>query len=113
MPKVALQPGSGRGHKSIGLNRQGGKKGRELPTDLGRARARAILNRPKYLKSLQTRADEGKLNPAVEALLWHYGYGKPREVVEVPKVPNVTIVFTQRQNATPTPPVGYIDAKTD
>ena len=42
----------------------------------------AIVDDPTYRKKLIARAKAGKLAPAIEAMLWHYAYGKPKEQVE-------------------------------
>ncbi len=38
---------------------------------------------PEYMAGLRRRLKAGKLAPAVESLLFHYGWGKPKEQVEV------------------------------
>ena len=43
----------------------------------------AILDDPTYRTNLTARARAGTLAPAVEAMLWHYAFGKPRESLEV------------------------------
>lgn len=45
--------------------------------------ARAIIDDPEYRRRLVKRVQDGKVAPAVEALLWHYAYGKPKDTVEV------------------------------
>lgn len=45
-------------------------------------RARELLEDPKYLAKLRRRLESGEAGP-VEALLFHYGYGKPRETVAI------------------------------
>lgn len=42
----------------------------------------ALVDDPEYLEALRTRLLSGTLAPGVEALLWHYAKGKPREIVE-------------------------------
>ncbi len=42
----------------------------------------AIVDDPTYRKKLIARAKAGELAPAIEAMLWHYAYGKPKERVE-------------------------------
>ena len=42
----------------------------------------AIVDDPTYRKKLIARAKAGELAPAIEAMLWHYAYGKPKELVE-------------------------------
>ena len=51
-----------------------------------KARAREILEDPEYLASLKERIQKGQAQQ-VEALLFHYGYGKPRETVAVEGAP--------------------------
>ena len=48
-----------------------------------RAVCAAILDDPTYRTNLTARARAGTLAPAVEAMLWHYAFGKPRESLEV------------------------------
>jgi hypothetical protein len=45
--------------------------------------AKKLLEAPTYIKNLETRLQAGVLAPAVEAMLWHYAYGKPVETIEV------------------------------
>ena len=45
--------------------------------------AQNILSSPAYIANLRARADEGRLAPAVEQMLWHYSGGKPPEKVEL------------------------------
>ena len=47
-----------------------------------RAVCAAIVDDPAYRKKLVARAKAGELPPAIEAMLWHYAYGKPKEQVE-------------------------------
>ena len=44
-------------------------------------RARAMLERPEYLAALRERLDKGQA-PHMETLYAHYGYGKPKDIVE-------------------------------
>ena len=44
--------------------------------------ARAILDSEAYQKSLARRVVDGTLAPGIEALIYHYAYGKPKEIVE-------------------------------
>jgi adenine C2-methylase RlmN of 23S rRNA A2503 and tRNA A37 len=58
---------------------------------------RGLINDEIYQKKLRARMQSGKIPPAVEALMWHYAYGKPTETVEVQTPPDgLTIkhVFT-------------------
>lgn len=47
-----------------------------------REAARALLQDPDYLAQLKIRLFEGRAGP-VEPLLYHYGYGKPKERIEL------------------------------
>ena len=48
-----------------------------------RAVCAAILDDPTYRTNLTRRARAGTLAPAVEAMLWHYAFGKPRNSLDV------------------------------
>jgi len=48
-----------------------------------RAVAQAIVEDPEYRRNLLARVRKGKAAPAVESLLWHYAYGKPKDTVEL------------------------------
>src|SRR5690348_11807102 len=43
--------------------------------------ARQCLEDPAYQKALKVRLKEGEA-PQIEALLYHYAYGKPRETIQ-------------------------------
>ena len=43
----------------------------------------AILDDPTYRTNLTARARAGTLAPAVEAMLWHYAFGKPKDSLDV------------------------------
>ena len=61
----------------------GRKKGApNKATAEAKAACAAIVDDPTYRQKLMARAKAGKLAPAVEAMLWHYAYGKPKEQVE-------------------------------
>ena len=47
-----------------------------------KAFALSILTRPKYQAHIRRLADHGKLPPHLETLLYHYAWGKPKEVME-------------------------------
>ncbi len=47
------------------------------------ARCRAMIEDPAYQATFQARLHSGKLPPPLEALAWHYAYGKPHERMEV------------------------------
>ena len=43
----------------------------------------ALVEDPTYRARLKARLVAGDLAPAVEAMLWHYAYGKPKEHVQL------------------------------
>lgn len=43
------------------------------------ARCRALIESPSYVADFERRLRAGELPPALEALTWHYAYGKPTE----------------------------------
>ena len=53
----------------------------------------AIVDDPAYRKTLVARAKAGELPPALEAMLWHYAYGKPKEQIE--HAGGITIAWKQ------------------
>lgn len=65
---------------TTGLRRGGGRP-KGVPNKASREikeAARALVERPEYVASLQQRIDGGKA-PHMETLLFHYAYGKPKE----------------------------------
>jgi len=69
------------------LKRGGGRKG--IPNKSTRdiqAFSRAMLEDPEYVRELAIRLRRGKA-PHVETVLYHYGYGKPRETLKLEDVP--------------------------
>lgn len=42
-----------------------------------------IVDDPAYLAKLRARALAGDLPPAIEAMIWYYRFGKPKEHVDV------------------------------
>ncbi len=52
-------------------------------TAKARAVCTAILDDPTYRTNLTVRARAGTLAPAVEAMLWHYAFGKPKDSLDV------------------------------
>lgn len=51
-----------------------------------KALAQQLLSDPDYLHALKWRLQHGEAG-AVEPLLYHYGYGKPKETLEVQSAP--------------------------
>lgn len=45
--------------------------------------AQGLVNDTDYLVKLRAQLRAGKCAPAVESMLWHYAFGKPKDVVEV------------------------------
>lgn len=45
--------------------------------------ARELLTSDDYRDKLRDRISKGTLSPAVEIMLWQYGFGKPPETVEI------------------------------
>ena len=48
-----------------------------------KALARGLLNDPTYRKNLQADLKNRKVEASIEAMLWHYAYGKPKEHIEL------------------------------
>ncbi len=48
-----------------------------------RAVCAAIVDDATYRKNLTARARRGELAPAIEAMLWHYAFGKPKDSLDV------------------------------
>jgi hypothetical protein len=54
--------------------------------------ARRLVEDPEYLKKLGAGLRKRKgVAPAVETLLWHYAYGKPKEQIEIEASVNATL----------------------
>jgi hypothetical protein len=43
---------------------------------------RALVEDDTYRKAFKKRLHAGELAPALEAMAWHYAYGKPKELLE-------------------------------
>ena len=43
----------------------------------------SIIENPRYQRHLRERVHKGTLPPALEAMLWHYAYGVPKQTVAV------------------------------
>lgn len=69
-----FQPGDPRAGRKRGALNRATREIREV--------ARGLLERPEYVAKLKERLDAGTAG-AVEPLLYHYGYGKPKETVAV------------------------------
>lgn len=44
---------------------------------------REVLESPEYRESFKLRMLNGSINPSVEALAYHYAYGKPTETIDL------------------------------
>jgi hypothetical protein len=80
--------------------KKGGQKppsaAKKLKVDEARKISRRLLADPVYRKRLIKRLREGTIQPGVEAMLYYYAYGKPRESVEVEQKSDVKIVHQYR-----------------
>lgn len=67
-----------------GERRAGRKKGvpNKATVEVKEA-SRLLVEDPSYRVNLQSRLRDGTAAPAVEAMLWHYAYGKPVDKVEM------------------------------
>ena len=68
-----------------GLLKGGPGRPKGLPNKVTRdiaAFARSVLEDKEYVRKLVVRLNQGKA-PAVEAKLYEYGYGRPKETVEL------------------------------
>ena len=83
------KPGRPKGTKKTGGRTVGTPN---KPGALARAVAQALLSRPKYQERLKEKLDEGTVHPSVEAMLYYYAYGKPREVIEATAPTSVKII---------------------
>ena len=62
----------------------GRPKGSQNKTTLEvKALARELVNDPTYRKNLQTALENRTVDTSIEAMIWHYAYGKPKESLEV------------------------------
>lgn len=78
--------------KKGGSHSGGRSKQQRLEADRARKIARKLLADPSYRKNLIKRLREGTIQPGVEAMLWYYAEGKPRESMEVEQKSDVKIV---------------------
>lgn len=84
------------GAKSIANLKRGGQKppskASKTVTDEARKLSKKLLGDPAYRKTLKKRLRAGTIQPGVEALLYYYAYGKPKETVEAHEATTVKIV---------------------
>ena len=57
--------------------------------------ARNLVESPEYVKSLTRRLIAGRA-PHMETLIFHYGYGKPKETVDVPQLGDLAAVLAKK-----------------
>ena len=67
-----VQPGPGRPKGSL-----------NKPTLEAKAFARQLVSDPTYLQNLLADLKKRNVEPSIEAMLWHYAFGKPKESLEV------------------------------
>lgn len=93
-------PLKARGAKSRANLKRGGQKGapRKSVTDEARRLSRKLLSDPTYRKTLIKRLREGTIQPGVEALLYYFAYGKPKETVETVPPGDVKIIHEYRDD---------------
>ena len=58
--------------------------------------AQSIVEDPIYREVLKQRLLMGKLAPAMESMLWHYAYGKPKERVELSTTDGLPLTLIER-----------------
>ena len=81
IPKSAEPVRNTSGLKRGGPGRPKGRK--DDKTLEAEAFSRSILSDDLYRADLLSRAQTGRLAPATETMLWAYGWGKPKERVEL------------------------------
>jgi hypothetical protein len=74
------RPGRKKGTPKTGGRRKGTPNRATLEV---KAACAAIVEDTAYRRKLLARARAGTLPPAVECMLWHYRFGKPKERVEL------------------------------
>jgi hypothetical protein len=83
-----------------GDKRAGRPKGRVNNATLeAREFCRNLLSDPQYQANLRKRLATGKIAPAVEALLWAYAHGKPKDTLELTGKDGAALTFTLDLNA--------------
>ena len=77
---LARRPGRQKGTPKTGGRQKGTPNKATLEV---REACAAIVDDAAYQRNLLTRARAGDLPPAVECMLWHYRFGKPKERIEL------------------------------
>lgn len=68
-----------------GLKRGGPGRTKGVPNKATvevRELSRSLVNDDDYLVKLRAQLRAGRCAPAVESMLWHYAYGKPKDTIE-------------------------------
>ena len=68
------------------LTKAGPGRPKGLPnkvTLVAKALCQGLLERPAYRKAFEKAWDARTLEPQLEVMVWHYGYGKPKVNVEL------------------------------
>jgi hypothetical protein len=83
-----------RGAKSLANLKRGGtnRRPKKSVSDEARRLSRKLLSDPTYRKTLNKRLRAGTIQPGVEALLYYYAYGKPKETIETTPPADIKIV---------------------
>jgi hypothetical protein len=63
--------------------------------------SRRLVLDPEYQQKLKQRLLKGTLTPAVEVLLWHYAFGKPKDTVDLNVVRKVVNIIPFRPDSKP------------
>ena len=70
---------------TTGLRRGGPGRPKDVPNKASveaKGFCSSIIDDPAYQQSIRERALKGKLAPAIEAMIWYYAKGKPKDQVE-------------------------------
>lgn len=65
-----------------------------------RALCRTLIANGQYRRTFRKRLFAGELAPPLEALVWHYAYGKPKETVDLTgtlSIPDVVTFLIRKQ----------------
>jgi hypothetical protein len=78
--KPLVRPQNKNLKRTAGPGRPKGSKNKA--TVEAKAACSEIVDDPIYRQNLKKRAQEGRLQPGLEAMLWYYAKGKPKELIE-------------------------------
>ena len=75
------------------------RAGRRAPRTRSRSKSGSwpqhLLHDARYRAGLEERLHGGKVAPAVECMLWHYAYGKPKETVQLQNPDGSSVVIRE------------------